>query len=269
MNRINITRLRKYIGNKKMLLPLGVLTIIVISGLYFTQQHEGQNASQRNTAKPVTAIPAGLLSLQEVESITATTSSGDSVSIVGIELGNEDGVLVYKVQLSDGSVKYINALTGTEARTYSHDDDDDTEDTGSSTLPASYTPGISFAAARDVALTKYPDSVIARIKLEAEEGLVVYSVRFSDKSRVDVDAQSGAIVRVKQAKAESADTKKPDERSRSDSSKDSGRQDDSDDNSQSRNRSTEDNSKSDISDDAKEDDSRHRGSDDDDNKSDD
>lgn len=269
MKKSNSTRLRKNIVNKKVLLPLGALTIIVISGLYFTQQHEGQNASRRSTAEPVTAIPAGLLTLQDVESIVTTTKADEARTISAIELGNEDGSLVYKVRLSDGSIRYINALTGTEALHYSHDVTD-TEDSDDSTLPAGFVPGIGFAAARDTALANYSTGEINRIKLETEDGRAVYSVRFTDKHRVDVDAQSGTIVKIKQAKTERTDDSQPGSQPRSHRNS-SGRErpegQSRRDDSRSQDRRSDD-SRRDDSDDDSSDNSHNRESDDDD-KSDD
>ena len=53
--------------------------------------------------------------------------------------------------------------------------------------------------ARAKAQAERPGKTITKIELESEEGVIVYSVRFSDGGRVDVSAVDGTIKRVKDA----------------------------------------------------------------------
>jgi uncharacterized membrane protein YkoI len=48
-----------------------------------------------------------------------------------------------------------------------------------------------------------PGKDVSKIELETEDGVLVYSVRFSDNSRVDVHAKTAAVVHAKAAQAKS------------------------------------------------------------------
>lgn len=72
---------------------------------------------------------------------------------------------------------------------------DNDNDDNDQTPPANPTTGLTLAQAEAIAQNQLPNKTIARAELENEEGIQVFSVRFSDGSRVDVDASTGAIVR--------------------------------------------------------------------------
>ncbi|HRF28031.1 MAG TPA: PepSY domain-containing protein [Candidatus Saccharibacteria bacterium] len=165
-------------------------------------------------------VPAQLdnvLSLDDIRAI-ATKDAGDA-SVTGIELEKEDSGLVYKVKFSDGSVRLYDAKTG-EAINPANGDE----------LPANGLQGaISLSEARQIAQNQRPGATITKIELENEHGVVVYSVRFSDGGRVDVNAQTGDVVRVRGASnsgSSSSDDDSDDDRSGSNSGSGS---DDSDD----------------------------------------
>ncbi len=113
--------------------------------------------------------------------------------IAAVELEQEDEGLLYKVVLNDGSVLFYDAKTGAKVtRTAANESlsDDDR-------LPASFVASISFADAVAKAKATYGDKPIKAVKLEMEDGKVVYSVRFRDGGRVDIDAASGDVTRQK------------------------------------------------------------------------
>lgn len=137
-------------------------------------------------------VPANLddlLPLNQIRDI-ALADAGDN-TITGIELEKEDQGLVYKVKFSDGSIRFYDAVSGEAVDVKSGDDD---------SVPASgFTGGLSIAEARQIASDQRPGATITKIELENEHGVVVYSVRFSDGGRVDVNAKTGDVLRVRNA----------------------------------------------------------------------
>lgn len=54
---------------------------------------------------------------------------------------------------------------------------------------------ISLSDAQAIAQAQFPDKTIRKVEAETEHGILVYSVRFTDGSRVDVSAADGSIVK--------------------------------------------------------------------------
>jgi uncharacterized membrane protein YkoI len=130
-----------------------------------------------------------VLSVAQIrEKAVADQPSG--ASITQIELENEEGSIVYKVKFSDGSFRLYDARTG-ESIVKSEVAEID------GTVPAGFVAGISLQQARDIAAAQRPGQTVTKIELETEGNVVVYSVRFADSSRVDVNANDGSIVRVR------------------------------------------------------------------------
>lgn len=180
--------------------------------------------------------------------------------IAAVELEQEDEGLLYKVVLNDGSVLFYDAKTGAKVnRTAANESlsDDDR-------LPASFVASINFADAVAKAKATYGDKPIKAVKLEMEDGKVVYSVRFRDGGRVDIDAASGDITRQK-----SGDDDKNDESSNNsdDSNKDSDDSKDSDDHEEEDTEDDGDRSGDDSNDDDDSDDDSDDDDEDDDNRS--
>lgn len=134
----------------------------------------------------------GVLPLDQIRT-KALELAPASATITGIELEQEDGNLFYKVKFSDGSFRLFNAKTG-EAVT-STDQELETD----ATVPADFVAGFSLQAAREKAQSERPGETIVKIELESEDGIIVYSVRFSDGGRVDISATDGTVVRVRDA----------------------------------------------------------------------
>jgi len=64
-------------------------------------------------------------------------------------------------------------------------------------VPTAFVPAISAEKAKLLALVALPGKTVVKIELHLEEGKIVWSVGFSDKKRVDIDATTGAVVRIK------------------------------------------------------------------------
>jgi uncharacterized membrane protein YkoI len=180
------TRFLKYTRSAPALATLTALIIVgSASGLVAT--HQANNARQAEIEVP--ANIDNLLSFEDVRAIAdKDTSNGP---ITGIELEKEDNGMVYKVKFSDGSIRIYDAKTGKAVSDSSKEENDDN-------IPAHFNSNITAAQARSIAL-KQRSGTITKIELETEEGVIVYSVRFSDGGRVDVSVANGAVLRVRGA----------------------------------------------------------------------
>lgn len=169
---------------------LAVLAAIVIVGTTsaLVATNRANVAHQQEIEVP--ANLDGLLPLDDIRAI-ALKDAGDA-SITGIELEKEDEGLLYKVKFSDGSFRLYDAKTGEPVVASSDTDNDDV-----SVKDVANTIGL--AEARRIASEQRPGATITKIELESEEGVIVYSVRFSDGGRVDVNAKTGDVVRVRGA----------------------------------------------------------------------
>lgn len=190
---------------------MAVLAVAVVAGagvfVYGQQKKAGSVASTESVSAVSlnTPLPTDLIGFEKVRQLAAADKPGTVIREV--ELETEDGQLLYKVKLADGSFVLYNARSGVKVTKATGDaakieQDDD--------LPAGFKPSISFDQARQTALKQKPGGTISKIELEMEEGKAVYSVRFSDEARVDVDAMSGAIVRTRAAKKSPAPASNPD-----------------------------------------------------------
>jgi uncharacterized membrane protein YkoI len=181
-----LIRFLKYTRSTPALATLTALVIVgSASGLVAT--HQANNA--RQTEIEVPASIDDLISFEEVRAIA--DKDAPNGSITGIELEKEDNGMVYKVKFSDGSIRIYDAKTGQAIS-----DDNDHKAKDKVDVPANLSSNITATEARSIAL-KQRSGTVTKIELETEEGVLVYSVRFSDGGRVDVNAANGNIVRVR------------------------------------------------------------------------
>lgn len=66
-----------------------------------------------------------------------------------------------------------------------------------SDVPSTFVPTVSAEKAKELALIALPGKTIIKVQLDMEGGKVVWSVRFDGDRRVDIDATTGAVVRIK------------------------------------------------------------------------
>lgn len=184
------------------IMVLAVVGVISGVGFFVYSKNSGSNQANRQGADDAIAaaavLPESLGDIKSLDEITAQVSTQlNDATIVGIELEQEDSGLVYKVKLSDGRVLFFDAKTG-DATT---GDDDGLEFESDEPIPAGFVAGITFEQARSTALDKRPGKTIKKIEFETEEGVQVYSVRFTDGGRVNVNATTGEVVRVREPEA--------------------------------------------------------------------
>ncbi|HEY5549809.1 MAG TPA: PepSY domain-containing protein [Candidatus Saccharimonadales bacterium] len=192
-------------GFAHMTLVAAGVVLVAASGVgyYVYDQNKSPNLSQENTNKVevLDFLPDSLANVKSVDEIrTLAADNLNGATIVGVELEQEHGQLVYKVKLSDGRILMFNAVSGEAlASTEEHNEAEQDE------IPNGFVAGISIDQARQIALEQRPGETIIKIELEMEEGVGVYSVRFTDSGRVDVNATNGAVTRVEAGDEEASD----------------------------------------------------------------
>ncbi len=165
--------------------------LIVVGGM---SALVGANRQRMNSEKKV-ALPADLANILGVADIReAALKDVPNGTVTGIELEKEEGILIYKVRFSDGTIRYYDATTGLAVLKPVDDEDGQDE-----SVPAGFVAGVNMQQARDIAQAQRPGKTITKIELETEHNVVVYSVRFSDGGRVDIDATSGNVIRTRSA----------------------------------------------------------------------
>ena len=166
---------------------VAVLIMIVFVGATSAAVTTSRANNAREAEIELPADLATVLSVDDIRAIALAEVPGSTIT--GVELEREEGVLVYKVKFNDGSYKLYDANTGELVNKAQLEVDE--------SVPAGFVATISMQDARTIAQDKQPGKTIVKIELEVEDGVVVYSVRFSDGSRVDVSATDGSVVRVK------------------------------------------------------------------------
>ncbi len=186
--------------------PVEIVMILIIVGLvgligwrvYDARTDVSNRAFVSDEVVEFKPLPNDLSGIIDIDRLkTIVNDQTDGLSIVDLELKSEDGVLVYQVKLSDGSVLVINANDGSFI-VKTEDDESDDEN-----LPNLADLKIGFNDALKTALAEHEGGV-RKIELELEDGVLVYSVRFIDGYRVDVNASNGSVIRTKDAKGESS-----------------------------------------------------------------
>lgn len=179
-----------------------IVVVVAVMGLlgwkfYDTKVNQSQVNNAVDKANAADMIPEALTDLVDIKTIQQSALvDKPGVTVIHMELEQSGSGLVYKAELSDGTVTVYNARTGAHIRSGV------ASEKTTEVLPTDLSTSISFARALEIARAEKPGSKVYKIELEREAGVLVYSVRFSDKARVDVNAQNGAIVRTKAARVE-------------------------------------------------------------------
>lgn len=194
--------------NKAKIIRIGSAAAVVVlvavgSGIYITDANQKKLARSQevNTANSTLTeeLPNDLLATEKIKTL-ATKEAPDS-DITGIELEREHGEYWYKVELANGKTLFFDAKTG-EKVVRASSNERITNDTARSAIPSAVDTEVSFAEARQIALAQKPGSTVRKIEFETEHGKLIYSVRFTDDARIDVDSTTGKIVRSEPAKSD-------------------------------------------------------------------
>lgn len=189
---LNFKQLTK---QKKFIYAGGFALLMVIATSAYAMNNRSENLARQAEIKDVIELPENLSNVLGVEEMK-TLAEQDALAgttITGVEIENEHGAVLYKVKFSDGSFRLYDAVTG--LRYVETTDSIETDES----VPSGFVSGISLQQARDIASAKRIGKTITKIELEMEEGKAVYSVRFSDGGRVDVNATDGSVLRVRGA----------------------------------------------------------------------
>ena len=94
------------------------------------------------------------------------------------------------VEFVSGIEVTVDAMTGALVSIADSDDEDENED------GVGLQPAITIEQAQQAALAAYPGGTIHEIKLEYDDGMLVYKVEFTSDAEVYVDAMTGAVLSV-------------------------------------------------------------------------
>ncbi len=186
------------------LLPLlAVVVVVAVAGVSLFVVQRSNDKFQKAADEPesisnLEPLADNLLSPEKIKVLAA--AEVPNVEINGIELEKEHDQTLFKVKYANGTVVLFNAQTGAKVNRSSGSNNDN----GQGTIPAGFTTTLDFTKARELAKAQKPDGTIRKIHLQMENGKVVFSVRFTDNARIDVDANSGAIVRNDPGKGKSS-----------------------------------------------------------------
>lgn len=189
---LNFKQLTK---QKKFIYAGGFAMLLVVASTFYAVNNRNDSLAREAEIKDIIELPENLsnvLGIEEMKTL-ANTDTPSGATITGVEIENEHGAVLYKVKFSDGSFRLYDAVTG--LRYIETTDSVETDES----VPSDFVLGISLQQARDIASAKRPGKTITKIELEMEEGKAVYSVRFSDGGRVDVNATDGSVLRVREA----------------------------------------------------------------------
>ena len=189
-----------------------LLVVVLISLVGFTvwRVNTAKNSANTSNANSLEAsqssiaeqkLPENLDGLKTVEEIkTLAAQNNNGLEVLSVRLEQDNGKLVYKVKLSDGTVLVFSAGDGQLIKDDEKDSVADTEEA----LPAGFVAGVSVEQATQNAQEQHGGSVV-KVELEMEHGTVVYKVRFADGVTVNVNATTGTVVKVDTSDADEND----------------------------------------------------------------
>ena len=208
----------KQLAKQKHFIYSGFAALLIVAGTAaYALDNRSENLARQSIIEDTVELPQNLDGVLAIEEMTVLAQNDAPVgaTISKVEIENEHGVVLYKVKFSDGSYRLYDAKTGLPYVDTSAGVETD------ESVPAGFVAGITLQQARDTAAAQRPGKTITKIELETENGVVVYSVRFSDDGRVDVNATDGSVVRVRNAETDNSSDDSEDSNKDSDDSVDS------------------------------------------------
>lgn len=138
---------------------------------------------------------AALSTLAKIMPEAAQTAAGVEGTVVKVELDDENGFLVYSVELSDGRDVKVDAGSGSilhiEATGSDVASDDSTGDQADEVAPAN--TGITAEKAQAIAEAK-TGSTARAVEYDVENGIELFEVELKDGTDVKVSAADGTIL---------------------------------------------------------------------------
>ncbi|HXH26413.1 MAG TPA: PepSY domain-containing protein [Candidatus Acidoferrum sp.] len=181
------------------LLEIIIIAIVVLGlagyiGYRVINQRTGSVQNSLTTLPLNNTSSTGILSEDAIKQLALQKVPDATISTIALEQTSAQPI--FTVKLGNGKTLLFNAKTGDEV---SGTVNDDQSEGASVEIPRSTAAKLTFDQARQIAQAQNPRGVITKIELEGEDSHLVYSVRFSDGSRIDIDAVSGAVVKTQAA----------------------------------------------------------------------
>lgn len=236
----------------EIVLVIVVLAIIGLVGWRFISNSQ-KSSNQTQTVSSQDILPDNLSDIKPIEDImTIAKPEIGERKVIQVELNQEGSKLVYEISLGDNNALVYDAKTGEKLTLNVKDAENEKDDDGDDLLPAGFVPSVNLQDVLSKAKAEHPGVEVRKIELEVEDGVVVFSARFVDKYRVDIDAKNGTVLRVKSPKSRDIKLKDNDDDIDDDSIKNS--EDDDNDNSGGDNSRDDDDEGDGVRDDEDEDD---------------
>lgn len=180
------------------ILIIAVIGVIGVAGWRVMDKNRSAKSNQSQSVLSQDVLPGDLAGIKPIgEILTAAQTEIGERKVIQIELNQEDLALIYEITLKDGSTLVYDAKTGEKLTISVKDTDNEKDDDGDDPLPAGFKPSVSLQDVLSKAKAEHPGIEVRKVELEVEDGVVVFSVRFVDKFRVDIDAADGSILRIK------------------------------------------------------------------------
>ena len=180
--------------SNKLLVGAIIILLITMSSVLITARIASED-TREESSETQTGLSNEEISIEQAKTIALQRVSG---AITDVELKNENGMLLYEVEITENNKEtevLIEAKTGTVLSIESDEEDqeiapDDLTETGSL---------ITEEQAKQIALNHIGEGGIIEIELERESGIILYSIGIiSDQKEVEVeiDAETGEILEV-------------------------------------------------------------------------
>ena len=175
---------------------IGAIIIVGLGWLLWQAFQKDDTSTQQQQTTSSSATETSLTpqstEIKSIDEILTLTAQQDATAIfAGVEFATEDGVDVYKVTTKTGLVYIFDANTGELIK------QEQSTETREGEIPTDFSTNITFEQAIAIAQAKFPNSQVEKVELENEHGALIFSVRFTDESRVDINAITGEITRTK------------------------------------------------------------------------
>lgn len=172
-----------------------IVLVVAVGGFAVWRVIDANNSNQASidTTEEVSQLEAlptdlgGLKTIEEIEEISGANVEG--VTIVGFVLESENNGYVYKVTLSNGQKLVIDASSGAVLSEETTDVSKDDK------IPDGVTVNVGPGEAYALAM-KQANGEVVKIEMEVEDNKVTYKIEFKDGSKVEIDASTGAIVKM-------------------------------------------------------------------------
>ena len=149
--------------------------------------NDARKSQQIDTAAYLTSIPSDVLSYEKIRELAFLHHGRSSVSAIMIKKIN--GLFTYEIRFVDLATVRIDAQSGMIVES------NETVSVSRARRPLEASkPRVGFETARKIAVQYRKGAAALAVEYGLRDELLSYGVYFEDDRRVDVDANSGAVV---------------------------------------------------------------------------